>query len=247
MIIPVEIAHFALSKGKEDPVHCFHLLKHETPGHTYLNNRQISVLSAYLNRSHRTVRRHLQYLEKIGWIEPHGKVYIIKSWQRVFHLMGFQYVIGVEINPTVIKNPQAFFAGVVLGRLTNFQNYKRNSTGKGKSAILSQGASAKPGYSNYFPVADRALASILEISHSKANKLKKQAYKNGYIELKYNFYPYELNGNFIKVDNLNKVLFRKIFDDVGHKMRIDKTGRVSVLDSDLIRANLKYKKSWNYL
>lgn len=247
MIIPIETSHFALSEGKELPVHCFHLLKYETPGHTYLNNRQISILSAYLNRGHRTVRRYLQYLEKIGWIEPQGKVYIIKSWKRVFNLMGFRYVIGVEINPTVIKNPQAFFAGVVLGRLTNFQNYKRNSTGKGKTAISSHGGSARPGYSNYFPVADRALASILEISHSKANKLKKQAYKHGYIELKYNYYPYELNGKALKVDHLNKPLFRKIFDDVGHKMRIDKSGRVTVQDSDLIRANLKYKKSWNYL
>ncbi|WP_237855778.1 hypothetical protein [Rhodohalobacter sulfatireducens] len=247
MIIPVEISHFALSEGKEYPIHCFHLLKHVTPGHTYLNKRQISVLSAYLNRSNRTVRRYLQYLEGIGWIEPNGKVHVIKSWKKVFHQMGFRYVIGVEINPKIIKNPRAFFAGVVLGRLTNFQKYKRNSTGKGKTAISSHGGSARPGYSNYFPVADRALASILEISRSKANKLKKLAKLHGYIELKYNFYPYELNGNFIKIDNLDKHLFRKIFEDVGHKMRIDKAGRVTVQDSDLVRANLKYKKSWNYL
>lgn len=247
MIIPVEISHFGLSTGKELPVHCFHILKQETPGHTYLGKRQISDLSAYLSRSHRQVRRYLSYLESIGWIEPNGKVYTIKSWKRIFKLMGFRYVIGVEFNPLIVKDPQAFFAGIVLGRLTNFQNYKRSGEGKGKTAISSHGGSAKPGHSNYFPVADRALASILDISPSKANKLKKLAYKHGYIELKYNFYPYELNGKLIKVDSMNKLLFRKIFDDVGHKMRIDKAGRVSVLDADLIRANLKYKKSWNYL
>jgi hypothetical protein len=247
MIIPVEISRFALSEGKENQIHCYLLLKHETSGHTYLNKRQISVLSAYLDKGEKTIKRYFKYLEGIGWIEPNGKVYIIKSWKNVFKLMGFRYVIGVEINPTVIKDPKAFFAGVVLGRLTNFQNYKRNSTGKGKTTISSHGGSARPGYSNYFPVADRALAAILKIGKTKANEVKKLASENGYIELKYNFYPYEINGNPIKIDQQDKQLLRKIFDDIGHKMRVDKSGRVSVLDSDLIRANLKYKKSWNYL
>lgn len=246
IVVPVEISAFALSAGKELPVHCFHILKETTPGYTYLNKRQISDLSAYLNKSDRTVRRYLQYLEKLGWIAPNGKVFTIKSWKRVFRLMGFRYVAGVEVNITKVENPQSFYAGVVLGRLTNFQKYKESES-KGKTAISDHGGSTKPRFPNFFPVADRALASILDISPSKANKLKKLAYKGGYIDLKYNFYPYELNGVPVKVNALNKPLFKKIFDDVGHKMRIDKSGRVTVQDSDLIRANLRYKKSWNYL
>lgn len=245
MLVPVEVSAYALSSGKEYAVHCFNLLKQETPGQTYLNRRQISLLSANLNKTQRTVRRYLQYMEGAGWIEPDGRVYIIKSWKRIFSLMGFQYTMGTEADITKVKNPQAFYAGIVLGRLSNFQQYKERA-GKGKAAISSHGSSAKPGQS-FFPVADRALAEILGISHSKANKLKKLASGSGYIDMRYNFYPYELDGNFIQVDHLNKAMFRQIFDDIGHKMRIDKNGRVSIQDSDLIRANLKYKKSWNYL
>ena len=161
--------------------------------------------------------------------------------------MGFRYVAGVECNITKVEHPQAFYAGIVLGRLSNFQRYKRNGTGKDKTTILSECGSIQSDRSKYFPIADRALSQILDISPSKANKLKKLAKKHGYIDLKYNFYPYQINGKTLKVNALNKPLFRKIFDDVGHKMRIDKTGRVSIQDSDLIRAKLRYKKSWNYL
>lgn len=247
IVVPVEISAFALSESKERPIHCFHLLKELTPGYTYLNKRQISNLSAYLKRNDRTVRRYLQYLESIGWIAPNGKVYTVKSWKRVFQIMGFEYVSGVECNITKVEDPQAFYAGIVLGRLSNFQRYKRNGSDKEKSAILSQCAPNQSIRSKFFPIADRALAQILDISPSKANKIKKQAYKQGYIDLKYNFYPYQLNGKPLKVTAINKPLFKKIFDDVGHKMRIDKTGRVSIQDSDLIRAKLRYKKSWNYL
>jgi len=247
IVVPVEISAFALSAGKELPVHCFHILKETTPGYTYLNKRQISNLSAYLNRSDRTVRRYLQYLESVGWIAPNGKVYTIKSWKRVFSLMGFRYVAGVECNITKVENPQAFYAGIVLGRLSNFQRYKRNGSDKEKSAILSQCAPNQSIRSKFSPIADRALAQILDISHSKANAIKKKASEHGYINLKYNIYPYELNGFPVEIKPSDARLFRKVFDDVSYKMRIDKTGTVSIQDSDLIRAKLRYKKSWNYL
>lgn len=249
IVVPVEISAFALSQSKELPIHCYHILKEKTMGSgtAYLNNRQISILSAYLKRDNRTIRRYLSYLESIGWIEPNGKVYTVKSWKNVFRLMGFKYVTGVECNITQVRNAQAFYAGIVIGRLSNFQRYKRNGTDKEKSAILSQSAPNQSDRSNFFPIADRALAQILGISKAKANKLKKSAHKYGYIDLKYNFYPYVLDGKPLKIDSLNKPLFKKLFDDIGHKMRIDKTGRVSIQDSDLIKSKLRYKKSWNYL
>lgn len=244
--IPVEIAHFALSNSKEMPVHCFNLLKYNTPGYTYLNQRQITDLKGYLNRSNRTVRRYLHYLENIGWIEPDGVIYIIKSWKRIFDLMEFKFVAGVEIDPRKIEHPQAFFAGIFLGRLANFQRYKREGMDKGKSAIYPQCASAQSSLSNYFPIADRAIASILGISRSKANKLKKLANEHGYIRLKYNYTQYSSDGNFIKINRSDAALFRKIFDDVGMRMRIDKAGRVFVQNADLVKPELRYKKSRNY-
>lgn len=247
IVIPVEISHFALSESKEMPVHCFHLLKQETPGYTYLNKRQISVLSGYLNRSDRTVRRYLSYTIKLGWIEPQGKIYVIKSWKRVFDLMGFRYQVGVEADPTKIDNPQAFYAGIVLGRLANYGRYKRDGTDNGKSAINRQCASTESDRPNFFPIADRALASILEISRSKANKLKKLAHKHGYIKLKYNYYPYIIDNKAVQINRSDEALFRKIFDDIGQKMRIGNAGQIFVQDADFVKPELRYKKSRNYL
>ena len=66
LVIPVEVAKYALSESKEMPIHCFHVLKHITPGYTYMNRRQISLLSDYLDRSPRTIKRYLSYLEGMG-------------------------------------------------------------------------------------------------------------------------------------------------------------------------------------
>lgn len=247
IVIPVEISAFALSKSKEMPVHCFHILKQQTPGYTYLNKRQISLLSGYLSRGNRTVKRYLSYLENLGWIEPDGKVYVIKSWKRIFELMDFRYVIGVEANSLAIENPQAFYAGVVLGRLSNFGKYKREGTGKGKSTISRQCASTRPDLPQYFPIADRAIASILDISKTKANRLKKLAHKYGYVSLKYNYYPYQPEGYPVQIKRTDEAKFRKIFNDVGFKMRIDNSGNISVMDCDLIKPELRYKKCRNYL
>lgn len=246
LVIPVEVAKYALSESKEMPIHCFHVLKHITPGYTYMNRRQISLLSDYLDRSPRTIKRYLSYLEGMGWIQPDGSIYVIKSWKRIFSLMGFEYVAGVEANPLKIEHPQAFLAGVFIGRLANFQRYKRNSQGKGKSANLGYCASTQPGCSTFFPIADRAIASILEVSRSKANKLKKLANEYGYIKLRYNYYQYSIDGNLIQINRSDEALFRELFDDIGMKMRIDKAGRVFVQDADLVKPELRYKKSQNY-
>jgi hypothetical protein len=245
-MVPVEISHFALSEGKEYPVHCFNLLKQETPGYTYLNKRQISILSDHLNRSNRTVRRYLSYLQGIGWIAPNGKVHTIKSWERIFRLMDFKYVIGVEYDVTKVTDPRAFFAGIVLGRLANFQRYKEG-TGKGKSASYHQCASTQPGrLPHFYPIADRALASILDIGKTKANNLKKLAHKDKYIDLEYNYYRYKLNGKPVQIQRSDERMFRRVFDDISQKMRIDRTGRVSVQGADMVKPNLHYKKSRNY-
>ncbi len=245
IIVPVEIADFALSQSKEYPIHCFHLLKQETPGYTYLNKRQISVLSDYLDRSHRTIRRYLKYLEEIGWIVAKGKVYTVRSWKKVFKRMQFKYVVGVEYDVTKVKDPQAFFAGIVLGRLANFQRYK-GGMGNGKSTIKRECASTKPRPPHYFPIADRALSSILQISVGKAKKLKKKAFKQKYIDLKSNYSRYKLRGKPVTIEKHNEAMFRYVFDDIDQKMRIDRTGRVSIQEADLIRPNLHYKKSRNY-
>lgn len=246
IVVPVEISHFASSEGKEYPVWCYLLLKQGTPGYTYLNKRQISLLSGYLDRSHRQVRRYLQYLENIGWIEPQGKVHTIKAWHKVFDLMDFHYVAGVEFDVTKIENPQAFFSGVVIGRLINFQKYKREGIGEGKSAIKYGCASTQPNLPNYFPIADRALASVLDIGKTKANKLKKLAFQYEYIDLKYNYQSYEVNGKQLKINRSDVKMIRKVFEDVGFKMRIDKKGKVTIQDADLVQPKLTYKKSRNY-
>ena len=246
IVVPVEIAQFALSEGKEYPVHCFNLLKQETPGYTYLNKRQISILSDYLDRSNRTVRRYLSYLQGIGWIAPNGKVHTIKSWERIFKLMDFKYVAGVEFDVTKVTDPQAFYAGIVLGRLANFQKYKREGKGEGKSASFRQCASTQPSLPHFFPIADRALASILEISPSKANAIKKAAFKCGYIELKYNYWRYKVNNKPLQINRSDEMMFRRVFDDIGPKIRIDRIGRVFVQDADMVKPNLRYKKSRNY-
>lgn len=245
IIVPVEIAHYALSESKEHPIYCYLLLKQETPGYTYLNKRQISVLSDYLDRSHRTVRRYLSYLEDIGWIAPNRQTYTIKSWKKVYEMMNFKYVVGVEWDVTEIDDPKVFFAGIVLGRLANFQRYKE-ATGKGKSASYRQCASTQPVAPSFYPIADRAIASILEIGKTKANRIKKLAHKSGYIDLKYNYFPYKLNGNPVQIKRSDEAMFRYIFDDIGPKMRIDRKGNVSVQEADLIKPNMKYKKSRNY-
>lgn len=245
IVVPTEISHFALSESKEFPIHCFNLLKQGTSGNTYLNKRQISVLSGYLDRSHRTVRRYLQYLESIGWIAPNGKVYTVKAWKKVFELMNFKYVTGVEFDVTKINDPQAFFAGIVLGRLANFQRYKEG-TGKGKSASYHQCASTQSGLPNFYPIADRALASILNIGKTKAHKLKKKAFKHKYIDLKYDFSRYKLNGKPLTIERHDEALFRHVFDEIGQKMRLNRSGIVSIQESDLVKPNLHYKKSRNY-
>lgn len=245
IMVPVEISHFALSESKEYQIYCYLLLKQQTAGMTYLNKRQISVLSAELGRSDRTVRRYLSYLENIGWIAPQGKVHIIKSWKKVFDLMDFKYVAGVEYDVTKIDDPQAFFAGIVLGRLANFQRYKQ-SKGKGKSTIYRQCASTQPRSANFFPIADRALASILNISKTKAHKLKKNAFKAKYIDLKYDYRRFKLDGKPVTIEKHDEALFRRVFAEIGQKMRLNRSGRVSIQEADLIRPNLHYKRSKNY-
>lgn len=245
IVVPVEIAHYALSEGKEYPIYTYLLLKQETCGMTYLNKRQISLLSTELGRHERTVKRYLNYLESLGWIAPMGKVYVIKSWKRVFSLMGFKYVSGVEYDVTDVDDPQAFFAGIVIGRLTNFQHYKEGK-GKGRSTIHRQCASTRPDLPYFYPVADRALASILDISRSKARKLKQKAFEAEYINLKHNYRPYKQNDKHVRLKKHDEPLFRSVFDEIGQKMRFSRDGRVFMQDADLIRANLHYKRSRNY-
>ncbi len=185
-------------------------------------------------KSIRTITDCLRELQKKGWItySKASGFYFIKGFDEIRKLNGFYRRAGVEFSIDDIKQFKEFLTAVIIGSLIHTQ--KRRA----QAVELKQGSSKTPACvlsSKYYPVANEALASILNVSISTAFELKKASKKCGFIAIKKNLQV--LPGI---SPNLSRE-FKKYGDIPIHLIRYS-NHKICVQGPDLLRSKIHFAK-----
>jgi hypothetical protein len=180
--VPVELCFFAIRKKLLPTLKIFLLLKMTSSGKCKLNPKKKQEFSEFCGYcTVRSFNNQLKRLVKLNWIGYSRKagIYHIRGFeniQRQNHLYkstGFWFVI---------QDMQCFdgvIYGAVIGYLSKNQGWKqRTDPERGRSKQL---LCKTPGF---YPISNRALAKILNISISTASTIKKRAEEEDCISIK---------------------------------------------------------------
>lgn len=245
LLIPVELCKYAISNHKEQEIFTLILLKKLLGGQGYVTKHLKKELSKIESKSLRSIDRYICYLKQECFINFDKKTGLcfIKSWYRIIEMLEIKFQSGVKCYPAKIRDPQAFFAGAVIGRLVNEnrQKYKRNNK-------VAQNRMARASNTDirfvYQECSNRAFAKICNISLSSAYRLKRKAFNQGYLVLKRNLKPIVIGGRHISLSKIEKKQFMQIYPEY-YQVRIIE-GKAYSVDSDLVKSLLKFKRSQNY-
>jgi hypothetical protein len=232
MIIPVELCFYTLRNKLIRPCQLYVYLKSVCRGQLRLQKEDINNISKILGlKSSRAIVNNLKILQINNWIGycHKSKYYLVRGFKRIGSYYNFKSRSGAEFNSNDIRQFKAFLAGTTISYLANRQKRAKwmSERKKGRST---------PGIhtpSNFYPVANLALAKILNISSSTAFEFKKLAARHKYILLKKNF----------RSTGLSKVLknrYKRNSPDIAHKVRIRKK-EIVLQDIDTVCPIIRFK------
>lgn len=178
LLIPVELCKLALSNRKVKEVALWIYLKSISSGHFLLKQDLIKKVSEAIGyKSIKTFKKHLNWLIKAGWITLNRKSgsHRIISFSQLARKCHFKSKKSAIFNVEKISTIKGFFAGAVI-------TYNLRRTGQ--SAF--QRHEAKK-YCPYPFVTNKRLMKFLEVPRSTAQRFKKEAISDGYIDAEHKY------------------------------------------------------------
>ena len=197
-LIPIEICQDALMNKTVRELQIFIWLKMYCSGKLRITSEVLRKIMADLGiKTDKTVWAGINSLLNKGWITFSRKsgYYFIKSFERIRESEGYTRRTGAEFNIKDIKSFKGFIVAAVIGQMISVQKKHRWITERKKRGSKTVNHSPQL----YFPIANAALAKILNVSVSTAYEWKKLADKHGFISIKKDFacidtvYPQFLN------------------------------------------------------
>jgi hypothetical protein len=181
--IPVEICAYVITYKRIRPFQLYIFLKFSCSGKRKISHKDIREIAKELNvKSPKTIRENLNLLQKKDWVGYNAKsgLYFIRSFATIRRIQQLQQSnTCAEFDERDILKTKAFLAGAVIGKLCNTQKWRawKSERNKQRSKHLDH---VPP----FFPVADAALASVLNISISRAHRLMALAGEAKYIRIR---------------------------------------------------------------
>lgn len=233
MLIPVEMCFYAISNKFIRPFQLYIYLKSICSGKIIIQQADFKKIAEALNlKSERTIKNNLKILLKNNWIGHNKKsgYYFIRGFEKIRTYFDFKSRTGAEFETKDITKFKAFIAGAVIGYLVSQQ--KRREWVSERKKWRSNQLTHKP--SKLYPIANFALAKILNASYCKAQGLKKLAHKAGYILLKKNFTDTGVDAKF-------KRRYKKVNPENAHRVRLHKN-KLVLQDTDTALSDIRFKR-----
>jgi hypothetical protein len=171
--IPVELCFYVLKKKWLPSFKVYILLKLTCSGKRFLTLYDKKVFSEFCGyASIRAFENHVKNLLELNWIgyNRETKIYHIRGFEFIQNQLGLRSRTGFWFSFHQIRLFDGIVYGAIIGYLCKSQEKKqRIDPKKGRS---NQVLCKTPGY---YPIANRALAKILNISISTASMMKRRA------------------------------------------------------------------------
>lgn len=170
LFIPISLLQFSTTKNILAELQLYILLKFICFGQIKLTAHNIYKLSEIISTSTRTVRRRLKKLISMNWVgyDKKSRFYFVRGFRKICEIERLKGSYCAEFIPKWIKDFISFAAGAVIGFLVKKQIWRD------RRLDLTSGRSEHCPAA-FKPVATKALSKILNISYSKAYRLKQAA------------------------------------------------------------------------
>lgn len=233
LLIPVELCFYVVRKKLFSPFRLYMYLKCNSNGTINLDNKRLKMIAYDLNlKSTKTIRNNLKMLIDLNWIgyDKRSKTCYVRGFERLRVKHGFKSRTAAEFNTSDCIKIKGFVIGATIGYLINKQKKARwvNVRKTGRTIQFT----CQP--SLFFPVANKALSKILNISMSTASLYKRIAVKDKFIVIKRDYKP-------LGVSMKEKELYLKAFPNMTGKI-ITRNDKLYVICPDLLATNIRYKK-----
>jgi hypothetical protein len=227
ILVPCELAQFALKYRVVTIVNTYLSTKFYTNGSSYSNEDTIEKLADVNKVNRSTIYNHLKYLLEWDWvgINENTGIYFFRSIDTVFRLENWEYKRSAVMVIEDLKTPLEFMVGVVLGSLIKSEKQAKESERIKRRSV-----------SNSLPVSHSFLKSALNIEKRTAQNYRYKAEDEGYVETK---------ENLVKVLNLTPFQFDSLKHNEFEKFPIQKEGSSELYNISLNR--LRYIKGDIYV
>lgn len=231
--IPVELCEYVIRNNFYRPMQLYIYLKLNTSGQVRSGDlRYDEIAKAIGLTTGRAVRNNMKLLLEKNWVgyNKKSKYYFIRGFKKIMQICGFSSKTAAVFDSVDILKLKAFVSAVRIAYLINKQKRKKWATElvKGCSNHIARSSS------QYYPLANEALAKVLEISISTAYQLKLLASKAGYIHIKKTFQ----NTSFAASE---ASLFKRGHPEIAKKV-ITNTGNIQLQGIDMVAHSIKFSR-----
>lgn len=141
----------------------------------YFFKSDLGQMCREFGKDSRTVKKYLQLLKGEGFVGEDSKAYYLRTWKYITAIKGFnQQAFEAEINQ--IKDKKTFEGLLFSAKVTSIGKAIR----RGKQV-------RKRGFTNQGSPSTGLLSRLCQISTGKVSRLKRQASKQGLLEVTKNF------------------------------------------------------------
>lgn len=232
LLIPINICQFAIREKVLKEFHLLVTMKMISSGKIVWNMDAKKELAAKMKVTVRTIENIFPKLLKTNWIGQKGKVIYLRKFDWIAKNIQIHTNTGVLMYPDDLRRFRAFIIGAIMGYLVNMQKLILKK--ERRLGLQNKRGNNSTKCPSFLPIANSALAQILNCSISTACNCKQEAKNYKYIRV---------SKCFDTVPNMepeNIAVFKKAVPNIAHRVRLI-DGKVVVQLPDLVAPNLRYK------
>jgi len=211
LLVPIDLCRFALRERLVPPLKLFIYLKATCAGQKKLKYGDVAAICRYLKWTPKTYKSNLRKLLSRNWVgyNINSGYHFVRGFNRIAKREGFRSRSAVLFQPKDFNDFRSFIAGAVICGLVSQQ--------RGRKFLEERKAwrsnPTKSDLPSFYPVASKALSTILGISISSARSLKDLAKNGGYIRIQKKLRSTDVPSN-------QKNSYKKAVPEEAHKVRV---------------------------
>lgn len=232
--IPVDISAYVVKHHLYRPFQFYILLKSQCNGQMRISSSDFDTYAHTLEmKCGKSLKLALKKLLKLNWVgyNPSSKTYFVRGFKKVRQLIGGYSRSATQFFTENLLELKAFVAASVMGYMVNCQKKKEYASGSIQGGLHHNAYEFSD--SDFYPVANTAVAKIVGVAPSTAFELKKLAAKEKFIFVRKSF---------------KKTLYRKehsagyksVFPELAGRLRA-KGSFLVIQDVDKLYCSLKFK------
>lgn len=240
LLVPIGLCEFVLQKKMWTAFKIYLFLKSNSNGHLRIDSRNLDKICFSLSISKRTYRRALKKLSDLNWIgfNQHTGITIINGFDVVRRIESISNRSGVWFSIDYVNMIKSFVISACIHSLIQSQKQKMKVNERDGNRMAPCKSSSL--LSSYFPISLESLIQIYNLSRSTASDYRRLSANSPWIQIKYHFEPFLINGQVVK-GNKNIKKFRLEYKGSSHISRrlVVRNGILCLQKPCLIKSNLK--------